>query len=68
MNSIDYLLKPVKAKDSANKQFAVNRESVVKITVWYDSRLFVTLNTDTPERIFVSKNRAAEFKQWMTEE
>lgn len=51
----------------ANKQFAVNRESVVKITVWYDSRLFVTLNTETPERLFVSKNRAAEFKQWMTE-
>ena len=51
----------------ANKQFAVNRNSVGKITVWYDSRLLVTLNTPTPERLFVSKNRAAEFKQWMVE-
>ena len=51
----------------ANKQFAVNRDSVKKISVWYDSRLLVTLNTETPERLFVSKNRAAEFKQWMTE-
>ena len=51
----------------ANKQFAVCRDSVEKITVWYDSRLLITLNVDTPERLFVSKNRAAEFKQWMTE-
>lgn len=51
----------------ANKQFAVNRDSVEKITVWYDSRLLLTLNTATPERLFVSKNRAAEFKHWMTE-
>lgn len=50
----------------ANKQFAVNRNSVENITVWYDSRLLVVLNTDTPERLFVSKNRAAEFKHWMT--
>lgn len=50
----------------ANKQFVVNRDSVQKITVWYDSRLLITLNTPTPERLFVSKNRAAEFKQWMT--
>ena len=51
----------------ANKQFAVCRDSVKKITVWYDSRLLISLNVDTPERLFVSKNRAAEFKQWMTE-
>ena len=51
----------------ANKQFAVNRDSVDKITVWYDSRLLITLDAPTPERLFVSKNRAAEFKQWLTE-
>lgn len=50
----------------ANKQFAVNRDSVEKITVWYDSRLLLSLATTTPERIFISKNRAAEFKQWIT--
>ena len=50
----------------ANKQFAVNRDSVRKITVWYDSRLLVTLDNPTPERLFISKNRAADFKQWMT--
>ena len=50
----------------ANKQFVVNRDSVQKIAVWFDSRLLLTLNTTTPERLFISKNRAAEFKQWMT--
>ncbi len=120
VNSIDYLLKPIKAKDvrraiekfhkinmldisyiystdknttvclksgeqlnchksleslltnldpqkffRANKQFAVNRDSVRNITVWYDSRLLITLDNTTPERLFISKNRAAEFKQWM---
>ena len=50
----------------ANKQFVVNRDSVERITVSYDSRLLLTLNTPTPERLFISKNRAAEFKQWMT--
>ena len=49
----------------ANKQFAINRDSVEKITVWYDSRLLLTLSVPTPERLFISKNRAAEFKQWM---
>ena len=49
----------------ANKQFAVNRDSVRNITVWYDSRLLITLDNTTPERLFISKNRAAEFKQWM---
>ncbi len=50
----------------ANKQFAINRDSVEKITVWYDSRLLLTLTAATPELLFISKNRAAEFKQWMT--
>jgi DNA-binding LytR/AlgR family response regulator len=50
----------------ANKQFAVNRDSVKKISVWYDSRLLISLTIPTPERLFISKNRAAEFKQWMT--
>ena len=43
--------------------FRVN--SVRNITVWYDSRLLITLDNTTPERLFISKNRAAEFKQWM---
>ncbi len=49
----------------ANKQFIVARNSVSNITIWFDSRLLVSLEVDTPERIYVSKNKASEFKTWM---
>lgn len=49
----------------ANKQYIISRSSVKSITVWFDNRLLITLDTETPERIYVSKNRAAEFKTWM---
>jgi DNA-binding LytR/AlgR family response regulator len=49
----------------ANKQFIVSRNSVKNLTIWFDSRLLITLDTEPPERIYVSKNKAAEFKAWM---
>jgi DNA-binding LytR/AlgR family response regulator len=49
----------------ANKQFVIARNAVANITVWFDSRLLITLSIDAPERVYVSKNRAAEFKKWM---
>lgn len=49
----------------ANKQFIIARSSVKNITIWFDSRLLINLDTEAPERIYVSKNRAAEFKAWM---
>ncbi|PTN08215.1 LytTR family DNA-binding domain-containing protein [Mangrovibacterium marinum] len=49
----------------ANKQFIVARDSVTNITVWFDNRLLVTLDVDAPERIFISKNKASEFKAWL---
>lgn len=52
----------------ANKQYIVSRDSVEEITVWFDSRLLVKLSVDTPEPIYISKNRAMEFKAWMVEE
>lgn len=49
----------------ANKQYVVARNSVVNITIWFDSRLLITLDTEVPERIYISKNKASEFKSWM---
>ena len=49
----------------ANKQFIIARNSVKNITIWFDSRLLITLDIDPPERIYISKNKAAEFKTWM---
>lgn len=49
----------------ANKQFIIARKSVKNITIWFDSRLLITLDIESPERIYVSKNKAAEFKTWI---
>ena len=50
----------------ANKQYIVARDSVKEIVVWFDSRLLVNMPIELPEPLFVSKNKAAEFKNWMT--
>lgn len=52
----------------ANKQFIVARDSVKDITIWFDNRLLITVDTDVPERIYVSKNKAADFKTWIVNE
>ena len=52
----------------ANKQFIVARHCVKDITVWFDNRLLVTLGVETPEKIYVSKNKASDFKAWMVME
>ena len=50
----------------ANKQFIINRNHITDITVWFDSRLRVRLTAETPEEIYIAKNRASEFKSWLT--
>lgn len=52
----------------ANKQYIIARDSVTNITIWFDSRLLVTLDAEMPERIYISKNKASEFKSWMVSE
>jgi len=52
----------------ANKQFIIARNAVKNITIWFDNRLLITLDIETPERIYISKNKAAEFKLWVVNE
>lgn len=52
----------------ANKQYIIARSSVKNITIWFDSRLLLTLDIDVPERIYISKNKAADFKAWLVNE
>ncbi len=49
----------------ANKQFIISKECITDITIWFDNRLLVTMNVEVPERIYISKNKSAEFKAWM---
>jgi two-component system response regulator LytT len=60
LNPVDFI--------RANKQFIIARSSVKNITIWFDSRLLITIDIEPPERIYISKNRAAEFKAWMVSE
>jgi len=50
----------------ANKQFIIAKDCVKNITIWFDNRLLITLDVDTPERIYISKNKASHFKKWLT--
>jgi two-component system response regulator LytT len=50
----------------ANRQFVLSKNAIEDITVWSDNRLLVNLYVEVPENIFVSKNRAAEFKSWFS--
>ena len=65
LEQIDSFLDPTEFI-RANKQFIIARTSVKSITIWFDNRLLITLNNETPERIYVSKNKASEFKLWIT--
>lgn len=48
-----------------NRQFILSKEVIESITIWFDSRLKVHVSLPTEEPIFISKNRAAEFKEWL---
>ena len=49
----------------ANKQFIIAKDSIKKVVLCHDRRLLVILNTNTPEPIYIPKNKVASFKQWM---
>ena len=54
--------------DNRFSLYIISRNSVENITIWFDNRLLITLDVETPERIYVSKNKAAEFKAWVVKE
>ncbi len=49
-----------------NRQFIVARRAVKEISIWFGSRLTLTLEVELPERLVVPKARVPEFKRWMT--
>lgn len=66
-NTLDQIFSSLNPADfyRANKQYIVARNDVKNITIWFDSRLLLTLDTEVPEPVYISKNKAAEFKAWM---
>ena len=41
------------------------RDFVKEIVIWFDNRLKVNMTVEVPEPIFISKNKAVEFKKWV---
>ena len=65
--SLDAIITSLNPKEffRANKQYIVARDAVLELVAWFDNRLLVHLPIDLPEPMYVSKNRASEFKNWM---
>ena len=52
----------------ANRQYIIARDCVTDITMWFDKRLRISLDVQIPEQIYISKNKASEFKRWIIAE
>lgn len=50
----------------ANRQYIISRKAVKDLTMWFGSKLVVSLAMPTPEKIIVSKAKAGEIKKWIT--
>lgn len=66
--ALDSIMASLSGKDffRANRQFIISRKAVGEISVWFGSRLTVSLSVKAPERIIISKARSPEFKRWLT--
>jgi hypothetical protein len=49
----------------ANRQFIINIAAIEKVIRYGNKQLKIVLHSDTSEDIIISKNKAAEFKQWL---
>lgn len=49
----------------ANRQFMINRAAVLMAEHFFNRRLIIKLNVETPERIIVSKVKASELLTWL---
>jgi DNA-binding LytR/AlgR family response regulator len=49
----------------ANRQFLVHREVIQDVEHYFNRRLYVKIAVPVPEKIIISKIKAAEFLQWM---
>jgi DNA-binding LytR/AlgR family response regulator len=48
-----------------NRQFIIHIDAIRKMTAYYNSRLLVQLNPPTPDDVVISRERVADFKNWL---
>lgn len=49
----------------ANRQQIINRSIIKDISTWFGNKVLVNLKISVPQKITISKGRAAEFKKWL---
>ena len=49
----------------ANRQFIISRGAVKEMSVWFGSRLSVSLTIEAPEHIVIPKAKVRDFKNWI---
>ena len=69
---IEFTLEALQAKLSSedffrvNRQFIISRQAVKEMSVWFGSRLLVSLTIEVPEQIVIPKAKVRDFKAWIT--
>jgi two-component system LytT family response regulator len=66
LEQIEHQLDPEKFY-RANRQFIVNKAFILDIRHYFNGRLKVKLNKETPEDIIISKAKATDFKNWLSQ-
>lgn len=49
----------------ANRQFIINRKAITEVDFYFNGRLALKVKPETPEKVLVSKARAADLRRWM---
>lgn len=50
----------------ANRQYIISRSAIKNISIWFGGKLSINLTVPTSERIYISKSRVKNFKNWVT--
>ncbi len=68
--SLDELLRNLNTEQffRVNRQFIVSHAAIKDLSVWFLGKLAVNLKVPIDEKIFVSKSRVSDFKDWFTRE
>ena len=49
----------------ANRQFIIARKALVEAEIYFNNRLIVKLLPPPPDQIIISRERVAQFRQWI---
>ena len=65
LEELEVMLNPVDFF-RANRQTIISRDAVSDIDLWFNGRLLVNLKIRLPDKIYISKAKAPEFKNWFS--